>query len=139
MANSPRFNSACNTAMITDLGAIGTLLNSGFLEIWSGAQPALDGSPTGTKLAKLTFGATAFGTATDVAGVITMTANAITSDTAAVAGTAASFVLVKSDDTTYVASGSVGTSGADLNLNSLTIAGGATVACSSFTITAPRS
>jgi len=139
VANSPHFDSACNPAMITDLGAIGTLLNSGFIDIYSGSQPALDGSVTGTRLVRMTFGATAFAAAADVAGVITMVANAITSDTAAVAGTAGYFALMKSDGTTHVATGSVGTSGADLNLNSLTIAGGATVACSSFTITAPRS
>lgn len=139
MANSPHFDSACNSAMITDLQAIGALLNAGFLDIYSGAQPALDAAITGTRLARLTFGATAFANAADVSGVITMAANAITSDTAAVAGTAGYFALMKSDGTTHVATGSVGTSGADLNLNSLTIAGGATVACSSFSITAPRS
>lgn len=139
MANSPHFDSACNAAIIADLTAIGALLNSGFIDIYSGSQPALDGSVTGTRLARMTFGATAFGTPADVAGVITMTANAITSDTAAVAGTAGYFALMKSDGTTHVATGSVGTSGADLNMNSLTVPGGITVACSSFVITAPRS
>ncbi len=139
MANSPHFDSACNAAIIAEIAAIATLLNSGFLDIYSGTQPALDGTITGTRLARLTLNATSFGAATDSAGVITATAGAITSDTAAVAGTAGYFALMKSDGTTHVATGSVGTSGADLNLNSLTIAGGATVACSAFSISQPRS
>jgi len=42
---------------------------------------------------------------------------------------------VKSDGTTVVGTGSVGTSNADLNLNTLTITSGNTVSCSSFLIT----
>ncbi len=44
------------------------------------------------------------------------------------------FSIVKSTGA-RVMDGSVGTSGADLNLNSTTIATGATVAVSSFTVT----
>lgn len=132
MANNPLFYDATVEAAVN---AATALLNSGFLDIYSGAQPALNGSEAGTRLAHLTFGATAFGGATASGGTVTATANAITSDTSAVAGTAGHFVLHKSDGTTIVATGSVGTSGADLNLNSLTISGGATVSCSSFTIT----
>ena len=39
---------------------------------------------------------------------------------------------------TVGASGSVGTSGADLNMNSTSISSGATVSCSAFTITEPQ-
>jgi len=132
MANAPKFY---QTQLKTNLDAIATLLNSGFLEIYSGGQPAVDGSLTGTKIAKLTFGSTAFGASSASAGTVTATANSITSDTSAVGGTAGYFALVKTDDSTVVATGSVGTSAADLNLNSLTISSGATVSCSSFTIT----
>lgn len=132
MANNPLFYDATVKAAVDTAAA---LLNSGFLRIYSGAQPALNGSITGTRLANLTFSATAFPASSASAGTVTATANAITSDTSAVAGTAGYFALVKSDGTTVVATGSVGTSGADLNLNSLTISGGATVSCSSFTIT----
>ena len=106
-------------------------LNSGFIKIFTGAQPSLNGALTGTLLATMTFGATAFGASSGG----TATANAITSGTAAATGTAGYFALEKSDGTTVVMTGSVGTSGADLNLNTTSVVSGAPVSCSSFTIT----
>lgn len=111
-----------------------TLLNTGYLRIYTTAQAtnantALSGQ---TLLAELRFGATAFGSA--VAGVAT--ANAITSDTTADAtGTAVWFRALKSDGTTVVFDGSVGTSGANLNLNSVAIQAGAQVDVTAFTYT----
>jgi len=116
------------------VNAVAALLNSGTIKIYTGSQPALDGSLTGTLLATLTFGSTAFGSSSASAGTVTATANAITSGTAAATGTAGYFALVTSGSA-VVATGTVGTSGADLNLNSLSISSGATVSCSSFTIT----
>lgn len=113
-------------------------LNSGFIKIYSGAQPALNGAVTGTLLVTLTFGATAFAASTASAGTVTATANSITSGTAAATGTAGYFALVKSDGTTVVATGTVGTSGCDLNLNSTAISSGANVSVTSFTITEPQ-
>jgi hypothetical protein len=110
-------------------------MNSGFLRVYTGSQPALNGAVTGTQLASLTFGATAFAASAASAGTVTATANAIGSATASNTGTAGYFALLKSDGTTVVATGSVGTSGADLNLNSLSVTSGATVSCSSFTVT----
>lgn len=132
MANSPAWYDA---SVIAAVNALTALLNSGFLEIYSGSQPADDASLTGTKLAKLTFGATAFPTATASGGSVTATANAIGSASALATGTAGYFALMKSDDTTVVMTGSVGTSGADLNLSSLSITSGVNVSCSSFAIT----
>ena len=132
MANAPKFYAATTKAAVD---AAAALLNSGFIEIYSGSQPAVDVALTGTKLAKLTFSATAFPASSNSGGTVTATANSITSDTSAVAGTAGYFALLKSDDTTVVATGSIATSGADMTINSLTIAGGATVSCSAFTIT----
>ena len=132
MANNPEWYAATVEAAVD---AAAALLNSGLLRIYSGSQPAVDAALTGTKLAELTFGSTAFGGSSASGGTVTATANAITSDTSAVAGTAGYHALVASDGTTVVATGSVGTSGADLNLNSLTISSGATVSCSSYTIT----
>lgn len=132
MANNPLFYDA---TVIAAVNAAGAAANTGFLEIYTGTQPALDGSLTGTKLAKLALSATAFATATASAGTVTATANTITSSAALASGTAGYFALLASNDTTVVATGSVGTSGADLNLNSLSISSGATVSCSSFTIT----
>lgn len=131
MANNPkRSNAAVNAAG----DAVTALLNSGKLRIYTGTQPATaDTALSGnTLLAELTFGATAFGSAS--AGV--STANAITSDSSADAtGTASWFRALKSDGTTAVFDGTVGTSGADLNLNSTAISAGATVSVSSFTYT----
>ena len=132
MANNPQFYDATVEAGVN---AVTALLNSGYLNIYTGGQPALDGGITGTLLASLTFSATAFGNSTASAGTVTATANAITNGTAGNTGTAGYFALLKSDDSTVVATGSVGTSGADLNLSTLVIVSGAVVSCSSFTIT----
>lgn len=132
MANSPRFYQATVKAAVD---AAAALLNSGFIKIYTGSQPSVDGAVTGTLLATMTFSATAFPASSASGGVVTATANAITSGTAGNTGTAGYFALVKSDNSTVVATGSVGTSGADLNLNSTSISSGATVSCSSFTIT----
>jgi formylmethanofuran dehydrogenase subunit C len=123
-----------NNALYYDaaMNALATLLNSGQIQIYSGSQPALDGSLTGTLLATMTFGATAFGSSSS--GVIT--ANTITSGTAVATGTAGYFAMTESNGTTVVGTGTCGaTSGFDLNLNSTSIVSGANVSCSSFTIT----
>lgn len=112
------------------VNAVTALLNSGFIKVYSGSQPGLNVAVTGTLLATMTFGATAFGASSSG----TATANAITSGTAGNTGTAGYFALVKSDTTTVVGTGSVGTSGSDLNLNSTSISSGAPVSCSAFTI-----
>jgi UDP-N-acetylmuramyl tripeptide synthase len=117
------------------LNGLGTLLNSGFIRIYTGTQPALNVAVTGVLLVTMTFGATAFAAASASAGTSSMSANAITSGTAGNTGTAGYFALVKSDGTTVIATGSVGTSGADLNLSSLSISSSANVSCSSFVIT----
>lgn len=111
------------------VNAVTALLTSGTLKIYTGSQPAEDGSITGTLLATLTFGATAFGASSGG----TATANAITSGTAGNTGTAGYFALEESGGT-VVATGTCGTSGADLNLSTTSIVTGATVSCSSFTI-----
>jgi hypothetical protein len=85
---------------------------------------------TAVLLAELALSATAFGAA--VNGVIT--ANTITADYSANAtGTAAWFRAVKADGTTAVIDGSVGTSAANLILNSLSIVAGAPVSVSAWT------
>jgi len=120
---------------IAAVNAFTALLNSGFLKIYTGAQPALDGAVTGTLLVTLTFSATAFATATASGGTVTATANAITSGTAGNKGTAGYFALVKSDNSTVVATGTVGTSGCNLNGPSTSITASSNVSCSSFQIT----
>ena len=116
---------------------VGALANSGKLRIYSGTQPANADASIGAAvlLAELTMNATAFGSPT--AGLIS--ANAITQDSSADAdGTAAWFRLWKSDGTTPLWDGTVGTSGCDLNLNSVAIQAGGVVAVSAFTYQATK-
>lgn len=104
---------------------------SALLRIYDGSRPATGGAAT-TLLAELTCNAT-FAPAA-AAGVLTL--NAITSDSSANAtGTATWCRIVQSDGTTHVFDGSVGTSGADVNLNTVSIVASATVSVTSATIT----
>jgi hypothetical protein len=101
------------------------------LRLYSGTRPATGGTPT-TLLAELTCGSTLAPAASG--GVLTL--NAITSDSSADAsGTATWARLVKSDGTTHVMDMDVGTSGADLNMNSNVISAGAAVAITGATLT----
>lgn len=128
--NPKRSNAAVNAAA----DALTTLLNNGYLRIYDGAQPATADTAVSsqTLLAELRFNATAFGAAS--AGVAT--ANAFTSDASANnTGTASWFRALKSDGTTVVFDGSVGTTSADLVVNSTGISTGAEVSVSSFTYT----
>lgn len=115
------------------LDAIADNCNSGRLRIYSGSVPANADAALGgaTLLAELTMNATAFGAASGG----TITANAITADTSADnTGTASFFRIFQSDGTTVVYQGTVGTSGADLNLNSTTINAGVQVQVTSLTL-----
>jgi hypothetical protein len=126
--NTSKASAATNAAA----NAIAALLNSGTINIYTGTQPAAGGALSGnTLLVTLTFGSTAFGAA--VNGVVT--ANAITSGTAGNTGTATWFRCLKSDGTTIVMDGTVGVSGANLNIGSTSISSGAVISCSSFTYT----
>jgi hypothetical protein len=114
--------------------AVTARANNGRLRIYSGTVPAdanaaLSGN---TLLADLPFGATAFGAA--ASGVAT--ANAITTDSSADAtGTATFFRVLESDLTTVVFQGTVGTSGAELNLSSVSVIAGGPVSVSALTYT----
>lgn len=118
--------------------ALCALLNTGYLRMYDGTQPATTDTAIGAQvlLAELRFNATAFGASS--AGVAT--ANAITSDSDADnTGTAAWFRAFKSDGTTAILDGSVGTSGADLNIATVAIVQHAVVAVSAFTYTQSKS
>ena len=122
-----------DTAANAEANAFGPLLNNGFIEIFTGTQPAnantaLSGN---TLLATLTFGSPAFGSA--AAGVIT--ANAIASGTAAATGTATFARLYESNETTVVGDVAVGTSGAGINLNTTSIVTGGLVSVTAYTHT----
>src|SRR5579872_6034134 len=74
------------TAAKAGLDAISALFNNYYINIWTGALPSNCGaSEAGTQLGAPRFGATALGASTDggSTGIMTATANAITSDTTA--------------------------------------------------------
>jgi hypothetical protein len=134
MANNPKLT---NRGASAAADAVCALANSGLLRIYDGTQAATADTAVGAQvlLAELTLNATAFGAASN--GVAT--AGAITQDASAnAAGTATWFRVLDSggvDVTDNLFDGSVGTSGADLNLNSVAISAGAAVSISSFTYT----
>jgi len=115
--------------------ALTDLLNSGSIQIRTGASPGVDSAATGTLLGTLPLSATAFGAW--AAG--SATANAITQDASADAtGTAGYFRALNSgsgaviDGTVTVTSG-----GGDLELNSISITSGGTIDITSWAINHP--
>jgi hypothetical protein len=108
--------------------------NAALLRIYDGTPPASANASlsSNTLLAELTMGSPPFGAASSG----TLTAASITQDSSANAtGTASFFRIYKADGTTVVAQGTVGTSGADLNLNTTAIVSGAAVSVTSLVIT----
>lgn len=113
--------------------AIDAGAGAGLLRIYDGSRPSKGGTAT-TLLAELTFSDPAAPAASG--GVLTF--SSITQDASANAtGTATWFRWVDSTGT-FVGDGSVGTSGADLNLATTSIIAGQPVAVTSGTITAPN-
>ena len=131
-------NLKLSTALVNvEANAAAPEFNNGYLRIYDGSQPATADTALTSQvlLAELRFGATAFGAA--VAGVLT--ANALTADSSANAsGTATWYRCLKSDGTSVLSDGSVGTATSNLILNSVAISSGASVAVSSFTHTVPK-
>ena len=101
------------------------------INLYSGTQPANANTAisTQTLLVQLTISG---GFGTDSNG--TLTFGTVTNGTAVASGTASFFRIVKSDGTTVIMDGSVGTSGADMNLDNTSIATGQTVTITSGTI-----
>lgn len=99
-----------------------------------------DTAETGSILAELLMSAVAFGAATDAAPGGLITAAAIGDATAGDTGTAAYF-RIRNDNSGSpddVCDGEIGTSGADLNLNTLEITSGSTVSITDMTVTMPE-
>lgn len=130
-AHTPKL---ANTGADTECNALAALMNTGYIEIYSGTQPANADTAVSTQTlgSTLRFSSTAFGSSSG--GVAT--ANTITSDTNAAATiTATWFRILKSDNSTVVMDGSICTSGCDINLATTAIVQHATVAISAFTLT----
>lgn len=107
---------------------------AGTLGIRTGSAPTnTTDADSGTLLATCTFSDPSFGAASS--GVAT--ASAITSDTNVDnSGTAAHFRIYDSN-AVCIMQGTVGTSGSDINFNTVTFVAGGTCAISSMTLTVP--
>ncbi len=126
------YNATLRNAQLDEITtAIDAGAGAGLLRIYDGTRPATGGTAT-TLLAELTLSDPSSAAASG--GVLTF--NSITSDTSANAtGTATWFRIVDSN-ATFVMDGDVGTSGSDINFDSVSFVTGGTVAVSSLTITA---
>ncbi len=128
-----------NAAVLAGLNAMLDLLDAGgagSLRIYSGTAPAdADASLSGnTLLAQLALSATGFANATDTTGKGSAAANSITQDSSADATGTATFCRFYTNGGTCVWQGTVGTSGANLNLVTVSIVATQVVSCSSFTM-----
>lgn len=134
MANELKITNAAASASadaVVDLIDAGA--GAGKLRIYDGSKPATADTAISSQvlLAELTFSDPAFGAASN--GVAT--ASSITADSSANAsGTATWFRIVDSNNVAIM-DGTVGTSGADLNLDSVSITIGQSVSVTSFTYT----
>lgn len=123
-----------------DLGLDAELdqLDGGYIRVYSGAQEAHpeDAIAGGqVLLAELRFGNPAFNAAAGGAKAV----NPVTGDSSAnAAGIAGWFRALKSDGTTVVHQGSVGTSGTDMVINSTQIRVNADVEVLSYGVTRPE-
>ncbi len=134
MANDLRES---NAAVNGKADYISDQLDNGYIRIYDGTIPTNADTAIGAQvlLAELRFSATASGAA--VAGLVTF--SAITADASANAtGTASWFRALKSDGTSVIFDGTVGTATSDIVLNTVSIVSGAEVSISSFTYTQPK-
>jgi len=130
------FIEALQNSMLDQIDAdIDAGASAGTIRIYDGTRAASPATAVSgqTLLAELTF--------SDPSGTVSggvWTAASITDDSSANnTGTAEWFRIVDSD-ANVVMDGDVGTSGSDLNLNTVSITSGGTVSITSFTITAPN-
>ncbi len=134
---------------LMDTGSFKATFALGFIDIYTGTQPAAaDDAPTGTKLVTIysdgtTTGITFEASATD--GTLEKNASETWSGTAIATGTAGWFRLRAAGDTGASSTtqarvdGAVSTSGAQMNLGSLSITSGAPFVLSAGSFTLPKS
>jgi len=135
-------------------GSLKDIFRNGCLWIYSGSQPATaDAAATGTQLVKITVGSGAFAHAAEAnglefgdysSGTLVKCADEVWSGVGLAAGTAGWFRFVANPTDALGVSttlpridGSIGTSGANLNMSSTTIAIAATYTIDTFTFTLP--
>jgi len=137
MASNIFLTNAVSQAMLT---ALKTAIDAGtaaIIEIYGDTQPTDADTAVGaqTKLATLTMSATAFGAVSDDTPGAIMTAASITGDSSADdTDTATWFRMLTQAGGTTIMDGSVGTSGADLNFNTVSITAGSQIDITALTI-----
>ena len=129
MASNLKYSNGTRNAQ--QQGLITYAGSGSIIHIYQGTQPtnantAISGQ---TLLVSLTISG---GFGTDSNGTLTL--GTVTDGTAVATGTAEFFRITKSDNSTVIMDGSVGTSGCDLNLNNTSIATTQVVGISSGTI-----
>lgn len=135
MANDVRITTAARNAIVD---ALVDLLDAGAGAATLTFYTTGSGRPAGpataitdqVPLATLTFSDPAFG----AAGSGSATANAITSDTTADATGTATWARIADSNGLAIIDVEVGTSGADINMSSVAITAGSTVAVSAMTV-----
>jgi len=137
MAADPRLsNASASVAADAVVDKIDDGAAAGTIKIYSGTIPTDADTAIGAQvlLATLTFSDPAAGAASN--GVATF--SAITSDTSADATGTAAWARIADSDGNTVLDCTVGTSGEDINLNTVAIVAGATVAITALTYTANK-
>lgn len=126
-----------NLAVNTEGDALSDLLDNGWIDILDGTQAATGDTAIGAQVLLVSLRLNATFSGASSGGILT--ANAITSGTAVATGTATWCRIYKTDHTTAVMDGSVGTATANLILPTTTINSGQSVSASSFTHTIAKS
>ena len=129
MASNLKYSNGTRNAQ--QQGLITYAGSGAIIHIYQGTQPADANTAISgqTLLVSLTVTGS-FGT--DSNGTITL--SSVANGTAVATGTAQFFRITKSDNSTVIMDGSVGTSGADMNLNNTSIASTQVVSIASGTI-----
>lgn len=137
MAADPRLtNASASAAADAVVDRIDAGAGAGTIKIYTATIPTDADTAIGaqTLLATLTFSDPAFGAASN--GVAT--ASAITSDASADATGTAAWARIADSTGTTVMDVTVGTSGEDINFNTVSFVSGATVSITSLTYTQPK-
>lgn len=138
MALNPYITQARGAAMLDSLVDALDTGGAGTIKIYTTAQAATADTAIGAQvlLATLTFSATAFGAAT-TADPSVATAASITDDSSADATNTAAWARWASGAGTTILDCTVGTSGADINFNTVSFVSGATVSITALTVSQP--
>lgn len=143
-----RLSTGCSTKVL-GTGSVKSVFTACFIDIYSGSQPTSpDDVPNGTKLLTLYSDGSSAGLnwGTAAAGSLPKASGETWSGTILASGVAGWFRIREASDAGTASSstaaridGSIATSGADLNLNSLTLTAGAPFTLSAASITLPLS